>query len=122
MIVVGEDALEIEAGFGVVHQLHKKRVVRAGSLPPTLGVARPAVVTGQSRGNPSVHKIPHPGQIERAKTQVDVRAVDECVGIVGEAYPPGNLRAGGGDNLGQPLRGGKGARPSSKRLSWRMRL
>ncbi len=108
VIVVGEDALEVETRLVVGEQLDEEGFVGRGAAEPDVGVAGAGVVTDEGGYVVVVGDIARPAQVVCAETDVDGGKVEQVDGVVGVVEALCDLRPGAGDDLGETLRAGKG--------------
>ena len=109
MVVVGEDAPEVAAGFGITEFVYKDGFVGRGVVEPDEGVAGAGVVTGEGGDVVVVGDVAHPAQIVCAETDADDGQVEKLGGVVGVVEALGDLCAGAGDDLGEAQGAGVGA-------------
>ena len=109
MVVVGEDAPEVAAGFGVGEFVDEEGFVGRGVVEPGVGFAGAGVVAGEGGDVVVVGDVARPAQVECAEADVDDGQVEELGGVVGVVEALCDLCAGAGDDLGEAEGAGVGA-------------
>ena len=109
MVVVGEDAPEVAAGFGVGELVDEEGFVGRGVVEPGAGFAGAGVVAGEGGDVVVVGEIARPAQVVCAEADADNGEVEELGGVVGVVEALGDLGAGTGDDLGEAAGAGVGA-------------